>query len=334
MLDKDIILKIRRQIMLDPGNSVGKEQGYLLGIKLAKDSLSENPRLKVANRERRAIARKDFEYLILKYTAGVPVAELTRDITRIINEFDEAIQNEVLPDVDGDYVPYLDLTYIEGYVRILWLMALSVLLGYREGAAIVVSWIDRYEDAGFPNRGRDGLFESIVKAATGHNIESERVLMHPDAFRSLAKATVVDDAEKPAFVAAYLDNWYKAMKGNYWWGFHKDPPGRSSFFGYWSFEAALITYLWDIDDSSYRDHEFYPKDLIDFARGLPSATPAETPSSVEAGQPCPRSGWWFTPAKANSRRHFKKGDVFPTIEGSDFGAIFWQWSPDQSSPKL
>jgi hypothetical protein len=334
MLDKDAILKVRRQKMLDPGNSIELEEGYLLGPKLARETLLENPRPKVANSMRFSIARDEFEYLILKYTAGVPVAELAADISRTIEEFDHAMQNELLPDADGDYVPYLDLTYIEGYLRIFWLMSLAVLLGYREGIDTIVGWIDRYEDAGFPNRGRDGLFEFVVKAITGKNVESERVLMHPDAFRSLAKATVVDDAEKPAFVAAYLDNWYRAMKGNYWWGFHKDPPGRSSFFGYWAFEAALVTYLWDIDDSSYRDHEYYPKDLIDFARGLPSATAPDTPPSVEAGQPCPRAGWWFTPAKANSRRHFKKGDVFPTIEGSDFGATFWQWSPDQTSPKL
>ncbi|MEJ2714174.1 MAG: DUF1910 domain-containing protein [Acidihalobacter sp.] len=186
MLDKDTILKSRRQQLLDPGNSMGLEEGYLLGPKLARESLSKNPRPKVASSHRRAIARDDFEYLILKYTAGVSVPALAADIPQIIEEYDDAIKNELLPDVDGDYVPYLDLTYIEGYVRIFWLISLAVLLGYREGVDTIVSWIDRYEDAGFPNRGRDGLFEFVVKAITGKNVESERVLMHPDAFRSLA----------------------------------------------------------------------------------------------------------------------------------------------------
>ncbi|KGM55335.1 hypothetical protein N799_07050 [Lysobacter arseniciresistens ZS79] len=57
-------------------------------------------------------------------------------------------------------------------------------------------------------------------------------------------------------------------------------------------------------------------------------------SRVEAGKPASRSGWWHTPAKQNSRRYFKQGDVFPEIEGSAYGATFWQWSPDQSDPKL
>jgi hypothetical protein len=32
--------------------------------------------------------------------------------------------------------------------------------------------------------------------------------------------------------------------------------------GYWSFESALMVKLWDIDDSSFRDHPHYPGDLV------------------------------------------------------------------------
>lgn len=55
---------------------------------------------------------------------------------------------------------------------------------------------------------------------------------------------------------------------------------------------------------------------------------------VAAGQPAPRPGWWFTPAEQGSRRYFTRGDTFPEIQGNAYGATFWQWSPDQSNPKL
>lgn len=55
---------------------------------------------------------------------------------------------------------------------------------------------------------------------------------------------------------------------------------------------------------------------------------------VASGQPVPRSGWWFTPAEVGSRKRFKKGDVFPEVQNGSYGAIFWQWSPDQSNPSL
>lgn len=64
------------------------------------------------------------------------------------------------------------------------------------------------------------------------------------------------------------------------------------------------------------------------------APEAPSPHNVPAGQPCPRSGWWFTPAKPDSQRYFNRGDLLPAIPGSAYGATFWQWSPDQRAPKL
>lgn len=66
---------------------------------------------------------------------------------------------------------------------------------------------------------------------------------------------------------------------------------------------------------------------------LEGATPPQR--NVPGSKPCPRTGWWFTPAEKNGRRrHFKHGDTFPVIEGSSYGDTFWQWSPDQSDPRL
>lgn len=55
--------------------------------------------------------------------------------------------------------------------------------------------------------------------------------------------------------------------------------------------------------------------------------------NVPAGQPCPEAGWWFTPAKADSRRYFRQGEVMPAL-GGDYGETYWQWSPDQGAPRL
>jgi Protein of unknown function (DUF3396) len=48
----------------------------------------------------------------------------------------------------------------------------------------------------------------------------------------------------------------------------------------------------------------------------------------EAGQPCPREGWWFTPARLDSRRRFSRGEVLPEI-GGEYGATIWQWDEQQ-----
>lgn len=49
---------------------------------------------------------------------------------------------------------------------------------------------------------------------------------------------------------------------------------------------------------------------------------------VEAGAPCPQTGYYITPAKADSRRHFTRGDIMPQV-GGDYGATIWQWDIHQ-----
>jgi hypothetical protein len=57
---------------------------------------------------------------------------------------------------------------------------------------------------------------------------------------------------------------------------------------------------------------------------------AARPPSTPGGQPCPRTGWWFTPAKAHSRGHFKAGEVMPDF-ASDWGQVIWQWDERQGT---
>lgn len=49
----------------------------------------------------------------------------------------------------------------------------------------------------------------------------------------------------------------------------------------------------------------------------------------EAKQPCPKAGYWFTPAKPDSRRRFKQGEAMPDV-GSSYGDTIWQWDENQS----
>lgn len=143
----------------------------------------------------------------------------------------------------------LDIPQHEAYVCVMWLLALCRLLGHAELVPTVMSWIDRNAQY---NRGRDGLFEAVVEKLTGKKEPVERVLLHPPAYRPLAKATAPNAQDRPALVKEFLDGWYKNMKPCYWHGTHADKEG-SSYFGYWAFEAALVTVLWNIDDSSYRN---------------------------------------------------------------------------------
>ncbi len=47
-----------------------------------------------------------------------------------------------------------------------------------------------------------------------------------------------------------------------------------------------------------------------------------------AGEVCPRTGYWFTPARQNSRAHFEAGQTMPDVGGT-WGATIWQWDEQQ-----
>ncbi|NHQ86763.1 DUF1911 domain-containing protein [Iodobacter sp. HSC-16F04] len=272
------------------------------------------------------IASSLLEVQILNYTAGSPIQELVQSFTITIDAFDSFISIEERK--QGEALT-LEITQLDAYVYVMWLLSLAKLLGHEEQIPRIMGWINK--NAEF-NRHRDGLFEYIVQKLTPETGPIERTLLHADVYRPLAKVIVSPAEERPAFVKAFLDGWYKKMKDCYWYGSHTDEVGHSSYFGYWAFEAALVTFLWDVDDSSYRDHLYYPKDLIDFARSRTEQPSPENdlgPQRVVASQPCSQSGFWYSPAKQNSRAQFKQGELMPDFPDSTYGATIWYWDADQ-----
>lgn len=278
------------------------------------------------------IASNSLERLILSYTGGGDVSDLRAQLPAVIEAFDDFSAHEISPrrkNPPRAVADTLEITQLEAYVYVFWLLALCKLLRHEALIPKVMSWVDKTFDF---NRGRDILFENVVQALTGKHVESEKVLLHPVPYRPLGRATVYAPEERPALVKEFVETWYKHMKPCFWHGSHTEKDG--SYFGYWAFEAALVTVLWDIDDSSYRDNLVYPRDLVDWYRAHGNAdTSPGTPPRQPAGQPCPKEGWWFTPAATGSRRHFKQGEVMPEVK-SDYGSTFWQWDNDQSDPKL
>ena len=79
--------------------------------------------------------------------------------------------------------------------------------------------------------------------------------------------------------------------------------------------------------------EMIDGEFDDAAEDESNTAPERARSNIPANQACSEAGWWFTPAQAHSRRYFKQGEILPSV-GGDYGQTFWQWSPDQSAPKL
>jgi len=80
------------------------------------------------------------------------------------------------------------------------------------------------------------------------------------------RALALPPAQRSAALAACMNGWCRTMR---LWGWAPDPDQRpypDNLFGDFAFEVALAVCAYDIDDAGFRDHPYYPADLVDHYR--------------------------------------------------------------------
>ncbi|KQV90657.1 hypothetical protein ASD15_00795 [Massilia sp. Root351] len=264
----------------------------------------------------------------LRYTAGDALADLAVFLTVVVEGYERAAEiGDQVP--ENDYAPVFTLNDpMDEYVDYIGLLSAAVLLH------------------------REDLIPRIHALLAGTDFDEADLLVEELLNFYLPDRPMVDQwfwdkpygilvevidsetaAAKVKGMQKYVTKWYSSMKGQaHFWGKHeKITPEYSDYVGYWAFCAAAFTYLYDIDDSGYRNETVYPKDLVDYARSKPRQPVRLKDGNeilrVAGGQPCPQTGNWFSPAKEDSARHFKEGELMPTFNASEYGQTIWQWSP-------
>lgn len=56
------------------------------------------------------------------------------------------------------------------------------------------------------------------------------------------------------------EKWYEIHRDCAWYDSHK--LGKSTYYGYWSFEAGAIAKILNLNDSSLKNVPYYPYDLV------------------------------------------------------------------------
>ncbi|MFH6985241.1 PoNe immunity protein domain-containing protein [Marinoscillum luteum] len=147
----------------------------------------------------------------------------------------------------------------------LWMLSLGYLLDVsNEEFKKLVEVIDQ-------DKVKDKLYEFIISAKLEDRkfIEEESyrdVFYIRDIFSKLRDATQVhDQMEAASLIKGFLNkDWYKGHKDAGWYNSHQSR--YDTYSGYWCFEAAAVTCIMGLDDSSYRDQQYYPKDLVHYYR--------------------------------------------------------------------
>jgi len=272
-----------------------------------------------------------YAILSLRYTAGEPIEAVGVELVAVVEAYERYQRAlsvfEQIPDVSP-----LGLDHLGDYERCMQLLGLCILLHRPDLLARVAASVD----PGY--KGEDTLYEDLLARYLPDRVDLDE-WYHDEPYSPLVEAMYEEEkSEATRKLADYCRRWYPAFKHIPWHDSHLRINGTDGdYFGYWAFEAGAVAYLLELDDSTI-DHMVYPKDLVKFAREFkPAAGSLEgeeiTRLRCEAGQACPRAGYWFTPAQAGSRCFFRAGEVMPEVK-SDYGVTIWQWDADQSPPKL
>ena len=276
-----------------------------------------------------------FQSLVLNYTGGTPIQRLRAEAELTVSAY-ERFADQLWKNAQDRNEPVFQFDVLDEYCQLMQLVGLCFLLHRRDLLPRIASMQDGVDGH---NGGSDTLFEEFMSHAVGpdERYESDWLCWkkpYEALFHGMTETTQ-DRALRS--IDRFLKHWYKDLAGTGWHDSHKpnEKGEQGGYYGYWSFEAGAAVLLLGIeDDSSLHKYLYYPKDMVAWAREHAALSQPEEKAGARlraaGGEPCPRAGWWITPARSGSRQRFEQGESMPSFEG-DYGATIWQWDEQQAS---
>lgn len=193
------------------------------------------------------------------YSGGHGIGELQDFYQHAVEYWETYAQyNQAYNDSDKREAPWAHFALAGAdYHYVLAMVCFGILLGKQDLLARLAPLVD------YRNEKRDALIERLLSCClNGRDLaagECRRNLPYSNSLQVFD----AQPSDRPTLMASYLAHWYQSSRREGYYDRHKS---GYQFVGYWSWEAAAITLVLDIDDSSYRHLPYYPKDIVDFAR--------------------------------------------------------------------
>lgn len=221
-----------------------------------KDGLIPNERIKISNDLFRNLK---LSKTILKYTFGEPIEEVKKEFANVINYANENWVGLWTLKLSASKI--LNQYILSGYDEMLWMLSLGYLLDIPEDDFKKLVYLVDADGV------KDILFEFIISAKLKDrkpiSEESYRERFDiPRIFKKLREAIIDPDKSKAEkLVKEFIRvEWYRNHKGQGWYDCHKS--AHDVYYGYWSFETAAVVKILGLNDSEFKDWQYYPKDLV------------------------------------------------------------------------
>ena len=148
--------------------------------------------------------------------------------------------------------------YVDEYINALELVSWGILLNVPQ--PLFEKTVELIDSEGQT----DALLDRLIQIRLPRRRSSQQLAFskfYGGFYQALLREPVA-----PVAVGQYLTVWYDTcLKQTATYDIHKQGD-ESSFAGYWCWEAAALSYGLGIDDGSYQDFRYYPKDMVVYAR--------------------------------------------------------------------
>ncbi|KPN73987.1 PoNe immunity protein domain-containing protein [Neisseria sp. 74A18] len=217
------------------------------------------------------------EYTQLLYSAGHPMPEVIAATHDMLERFHKHFGVD-FPERK------LQLWEPDTYAYILWLLGLAVLSNHKPSLERIPNWLaPDLDENGDWIKGGAPLVDEPLKALLDFIGYTGKVQVDAEPFfpksvymlipeiinptREQGQPSVSPTQRRTELMQQYLRGWYKTSKDTYWYDYHIVRDGEL-FFGYWSFEAGMLSVLLDLPYFSkpFKEMSFYPKDYVEYAR--------------------------------------------------------------------
>ena len=329
VIDNASFAKCRRDRLLNYENYVAKAENLITRIPNAAKKLSDKDWLRESDPGMLlSLTAARFEYALdlleISYSAGAQLESLRSAFPEILSYLEEyALYSEKYNQTPEGRInpgPHIAIRDVE-FTRANRLVCFAILLGWVELLPRIMAIIE------YNNDELDGMLERLaaVYVPRSETMPSD-CARHLPYYKTLAIFNA-DLAIRSTLVRDYLDDWYEASRREPYYESHEK---AKRYLGYWSWEAGAITIALKIDDHTYRDHEFYPGDMVDFGRNV-TDRPGNRPVGAalpelraKAGEASPKDGTWESIGIPSQRMNFLAGEELRDL-GSPYGLTVWRY---------
>jgi hypothetical protein len=217
---------------------------------------SERTGLQLYNRPNLEAMQYNWDYILkykldiflAKYSVGVDISELKKEVNSILSAMEKSWRKS------------------NGYVQIIWMLSIGIMLEIEDNIFVKLAHLIEKDN---PN---DFLIDFLISS----RISSWQIKSVDFMFRRPYQATqeivFLDRNDKIKSVERlkkYLSKeWYRGHSDTGWYNSHKSKWNIHT--GYWSLESGALVKILGLDDSSLKDTQYYPYDMVHWTDEKPT----------------------------------------------------------------